>query len=264
MAEAAMRCLRQLADIFRLGCGKGNKDTGVLRYKGSKPGKAVKPGTELRILCVGDSITVGFLSDQDGGDGNGYRLRLRDNLSQDQVVYAGTEAGGTMKDGYFAAWSGKTIQFIADNVGPSLAQRPNIILVHAGTNDMNSSSAIATDGNDPAAAADRLGLLIDRITDASPDAVVLVAMIISTWDPSQAYRTHQFNALIPGVVRQRRDAGRQVLAVDFTSFSKKLLRDGVHPTNEGYLTFGDYWYDFVTQIPVEWIQPPVGNDPDRW
>lgn len=163
-----------------------------------------------------------------------------------------------------AAWSGKTIQFIADNVGPSLAQRPNIVLIHAGTNDMNSSNAISTEGNDPAAAAERLGLLIDRVIDACPDAVVLVAMIIETWDPAQAHRTRQFDMLVPGVVRQRRHAGRRVLAVDFTSFSKKLLRDGVHPTNEGYHVFGDYWYDFVTQIPVEWIQAPVGNDPDRW
>lgn len=77
-----MRCLRQLAGVFHFGCNKGDKDKDVLRYKGTKPGKALKPGTELRILCVGDSITVGFLSDQDGGDGNGYRLRLLDDLSR--------------------------------------------------------------------------------------------------------------------------------------------------------------------------------------
>lgn len=52
-----------------------------LIFKNTPPGKAIKRGTELRILPVGDSITYGFLSDQDGGDGNGYRLRLRDDLS---------------------------------------------------------------------------------------------------------------------------------------------------------------------------------------
>jgi hypothetical protein len=52
-----------------------------LIFKNTPPGKAIKPGTELRILPFGDSITYGFLSDQDGGDGNGYRLRLRENLS---------------------------------------------------------------------------------------------------------------------------------------------------------------------------------------
>lgn len=53
----------------------------VLHYGNSAPGVRVKPGTELRILCVGDSITVGFLSDKNGGDGNGYRLELRNDLS---------------------------------------------------------------------------------------------------------------------------------------------------------------------------------------
>lgn len=52
-----------------------------LIFKNTPPGKAIKPGTELRILPVGDSITYGFLSGQDGGDGDGYRLRLREDLS---------------------------------------------------------------------------------------------------------------------------------------------------------------------------------------
>jgi lysophospholipase L1-like esterase len=39
----------------------------------------VKTGTKLRILPVGDSITVGWLGD----DHNGYRKQLRDDLSGD-------------------------------------------------------------------------------------------------------------------------------------------------------------------------------------
>jgi hypothetical protein len=52
----------------------------VLQFTNVTAGNPVKPGTELRILCVGDSITVGYRSDKDGGDGNGYRLRLFDDL----------------------------------------------------------------------------------------------------------------------------------------------------------------------------------------
>jgi hypothetical protein len=52
----------------------------VLQFKNTTSGQTVKSGIELRILCVGDSITVGFRSDKDGGDGNGYRLQLRDDL----------------------------------------------------------------------------------------------------------------------------------------------------------------------------------------
>ncbi|KAJ6438913.1 Lipase 1 [Purpureocillium lavendulum] len=234
----------------------------ALRYKGTKPGVSIKPGTELRILGVGDSITVGFLSNRNGGDGNGYRLKLRNDMSNDTVVFAGTESAGTMDDGYFAAWSGKTIQYISEHIGPSLEQRPNVVLVHAGTNDMNPSHTISTEGNDPHAAADRLGKMVDQIIKACPDATILVAMIINTCDPSQSAATKTYQTLIPDVAKKRQDAGQHVLAVDFTTFGTNLLQDCIHPTNEGYRVFGDYWYDFITQIPKHWIKAPVGKDPD--
>lgn len=53
----------------------------VLQYKATAPGKRVQSGKKLRILTIGDSITVGFKSDEKGGDGNGYRLKLRNDLS---------------------------------------------------------------------------------------------------------------------------------------------------------------------------------------
>ncbi|KAL4941314.1 SGNH hydrolase-type esterase domain-containing protein, partial [Aspergillus oleicola] len=234
-----------------------------LQPVGAELGTAVKSGTKLRILCVGDSITVGFLSDQNGGDGNGYRLRLRQDLSEDEVVFAGTETTGTMTDGYFAAWSGKTIQYISNHIDPSLEQRPNIILVHAGTNDMNPNPDISTEGNDPAGAANRLGNLIDQMIETCPDAVILVAMIINTCNEDQAARTKEYQALIPGIVQSRLDEGKHVIAVDFTGYPTSSLRDCIHPTNQGYADFGDYWYDFITQIPQPWITKPEGDDPNR-
>ncbi|KAF4777666.1 GDSL-like Lipase/Acylhydrolase [Colletotrichum scovillei] len=235
-----------------------------LRFKGVRPGQGIKPGTTLRILGVGDSITVGFLSDIEGGDGNGYRLKLREDLSKDRVVFAGTETmHGTMREGYYAAWNGMTIKFMSDNIGPSLAQRPNIVLIHAGTNDMNPNPDVAREGSEPHATADRLGHLIDQVVQACPDATVLVAKIIGCYDPVQMSNIAQFNAVIHGVVQARQSAGKHVLTVDFSSFPMNALRDGIHPTNQGYRLFGDYWYDFITQIPSDWIKEPVGDDPRR-
>ncbi|KAJ3565378.1 hypothetical protein NPX13_g7525 [Xylaria arbuscula] len=206
----------------------------VLEYKETKPGESVKNGTKLRILPVGDSITV---------------------------VFAGTESSGTMKNGNYAAWSGKTIQYISDHVGPSLEQRPNIILLAAGTNDMNSNPAISAEGNDPKGAADRLGKLIDKMIDECPDATIVVAMIINTCNQDQSPRTMQFQQLVPGVVKTRRDDGHHVLAADFTTFQTSNLQDCIHPTNDGYKLMGDYWYSFVHQIPTKWIEEPIGPDP---
>lgn len=48
-----------------------------LEYNGTAPGQVIKEGVKLRILPVGDSVTVGFLSSDD----NGYRLKLQENLA---------------------------------------------------------------------------------------------------------------------------------------------------------------------------------------
>ncbi|KAF6833212.1 hypothetical protein CPLU01_05731 [Colletotrichum plurivorum] len=255
--------LETAPEVASLGtCELDPSNPTTLRYKGTKGGKEVKPGTKLRILGVGDSITVGFLSDRNGGDGNGYRRQLKSDLSKDEVVFAGTETmSGTMSGNRFAAWSGQTIKYIDDHVENSLKQRPNIVLVHAGTNDMNPSLNIAKEGNDPAGAADRLGKLLDKIIKACPDATVLVGMIINTCDPNQSPRTKEYQALIPGVVKKRKDAGHHILAADFTSYETDHLQDCIHPTNDGYKLFGSYWYDFITQIPKDWIKKPVGDDP---
>ncbi|KAF1807844.1 SGNH hydrolase [Eremomyces bilateralis CBS 781.70] len=231
----------------------------LLERTGITPGQGVKPGTKLRILCVGDSITVGAAS----GDGNGYRLQLRNNLSNDNVVFAGTEFSGGMADGYFAAWTGKTIQYVTDHVKPSLEQRPNIILLHLGTNDMTENSAISTEGNDPSGAAQRLGNLIDQMIALCPDAIIMVAMIINTCDPSQAPQTQRYQLLVAKIAQQYSSKGHKVIAVDFTTFPISQLRDCIHPADEGYREMGHYWYDFITQIPRDWIQEPVGPDPRR-
>ncbi|PHH82957.1 hypothetical protein CDD82_4175 [Ophiocordyceps australis] len=219
-------------------------------------------GTELRILCAGDSITLGTLS----SDGNGYREQLRSRLPAHSVVFAGTETSSrsNMSGGYFAAWPGKTIDYMAHHIGPSLAQKPNLVLLHAGTNDMNADAAVATEGNDASMAASRLGRLIDDILAACPDAVLLVAVIINSCaSTAQTDATHHFQQLIPSLVQSRLDAGHHVLAANFTDFPTADLNDCVHPTDRGYRMLGDWWYDFIEQVPQNWFRPPQGPDPER-
>jgi len=126
---------------------------------------------------------------------------------------------------------------------------------------MNANPDISKEGNDPKGAADRLGKLIDKMVDECPDAIVVVAMIINTCDQSQSPRTKQFQALIPDVVKARRDNGNHVLAADFTTFQTSNLYDCIHPNNDGYKLMGDYWYSFIHQIPKSWIEEPIGPDP---
>lgn len=128
---------------------------------------------------------------------------------------------------------------------------------------MNPSSATSQEGNDPSGAAERLGKLIDYIVDECPDATVLVAMIINSCLPDLGDRIKSYQALIPGVVETRRYAGKHVIAADFTTFQTSWLGDCLHPSREGHKVFGDYWYDFISQIPKKWITKPQGEGPNR-
>ncbi|EEU34911.1 uncharacterized protein NECHADRAFT_93179 [Fusarium vanettenii 77-13-4] len=167
-----------------------------------------------------------------------------------------------MENGNFAAWPGKTIQFMADHVDPSLLHRPNLILLHAGTNDLEDRARYSTEGNDPQGMADRLGALIDQMFEACPDAVMLVAMILPTCDPHKSANHEAFISMIPSLVKERRLRGRRILAVDFTDFPLDQLYDCIHPKPDGYHKMGDWWYDYLTQIPPSWVTEPIGDDPE--
>ena len=135
---------------------------------------------------------------------------------------------------------------------------------------MNANPSISVQGNDPTAASERLGALIDQMVTACPDATILVAMIIPTIQTEsessagQEDRTQQYDSLIPGVVATRQQAGQHVIAVDFSTFPLSAINSGgVHLTEDGYNLMGDWWYDFIHQIPSSWIDAPVGADPTR-
>ncbi|KAF5975727.1 acetylxylan esterase [Fusarium coicis] len=241
------------------------EENNFLSFKGTPPGEVVQDGVKLRILSVGDSITVGFGK---GTDGNGYRKRLGEDLRGNEVVWAGTEkTAGDMKDGYFAAWSGKTVQYINDHIDPSLEQRPNLILIHAGTNDMNSKDHISTEGNHPQQATDRLRSLVQKIMSKCPDATIIIGMITdvcdSEWYHFQRERIKVYRDHIARLANELNANGSHVLSADFGPFDDTLLSDCVHPTHQGYQVLGDWWYDFIHQIPEGWIKDPVGPDPVR-
>ncbi len=149
----------------------------------------------------------------------------------------GSIKAGTMADNDNEGHSGFTIAQIAADAGAiaSLAQRPDVVLLHIGTNDMGLNSDIA---NAPA----RLGSLIDQIFTASPNATLIVAQIIfSTFSTTQS-RIVDYNAAIPAVVATRRNAGKKVLVVDMGNILTNAdMSDVVHPNDQGYTKMATVW-----------------------
>lgn len=97
----------------------------------------VAPGTQLRILPLGASITVGYKSK----DYNGYRQYLLDRLSGSNVQFVGTVRSGTMKDNWNEGHSGFNIATVQGSNSEALSERPNVILLHVGTNDLDYDSS---------------------------------------------------------------------------------------------------------------------------
>ena len=114
--------------------------------------------------------------------------------------------------------NGAVISQIASYANASLPERPNVVLLMAGTNDMN----IPTD---PDTAPDRLGILIDQVITACPDAAVLVAQLIHSGYVATNNRIASYNSALERVVAQRAKAGKHVLLAEAMSNALNLTTD---------------------------------------
>ncbi|KAG4442317.1 hypothetical protein IFR05_002168 [Cadophora sp. M221] len=209
--------------------------------------------TKLKILPLGDSITYGFQST----DGNGYRGELFAKLSGNgnTIDLVGSVRSGSMPANSNEGHNGATIDQIASYASASLASRPNVVLVHAGTNDMNLPL-------DPAGAPSRLGNLIDKILVTCPDALVLVSQIVTSGSAATRANILAYNEAIPGVVAARAAKGSKVMVVDM--FTRLLAPDNyaddLHPNDGGYKIMGDTWsYAIAYGNALGWISPPAAG-----
>ncbi|KAG5297752.1 BKRF1 encodes EBNA-1 protein [Histoplasma ohiense] len=214
--------------------------------------KAIAGGSSLRILPLGDSITYG----QGSSDGNGYRLPLYDLLSRwNKVEYIGRERHGSMSNNRHEGHKGFPIGAVGNTGKPDYVERPNIVLLLAGTNDVVFKINLKT-------APEVLGRVVDDIVSACPDAVVLVATIPPLLDRNREARRLAFNAALPAVMEQRTEAGKHVLLVDLATVTTRHINatDGIHPVDEGYRLIADAWYKSIVHADQKgWIKAPVAK-----
>jgi len=202
-----------------------------------------------KVLPLGDSITWGV--NYDGG----YRVKVFADATADNknITYVGklsngpTTVSGAMFPKNNEGHSGWTIQQLDDiATGKSTDANyngkklvvdlaPNIVLLHAGTNDTSRM---------PTGMADRLGTLIDHIIEDGPNALLVVTTIVPIKQGSYGPIGEMFDSSIPAVVQKRVDAGKHIILVDmFKNFpSNGLGSDGVHPNQQGYEWMAGVWY----------------------
>ncbi|KAL3426902.1 gdsl-like lipase acylhydrolase [Phlyctema vagabunda] len=206
--------------------------------------------TPLVILPLGDSITFGI----DSSDGNGYRQDL-ERLIETRVAiqYVGSVRAGSMADNANEGHPGFRIDEIAVQATQNFKTAPNVVLLMAGTNDILQNRDVAT-------APDRLAALIDQLVAGIPTAAILVATLTPLLAAALEAERVTYNEAIPGIVRERAQAGKLVQVVDMSSVATTGIDsvDGIHPNDDGYAMMAQAWYAGVIEAASNgWIR--VGN-----
>ena len=201
-------------------------------------------GSPCKILPLGDSITRGVKSSDDGG----YRSQLFKLIAsaKQKVTFTGsltngpTQVSGQPFPRMHEGHSGWTISQLSPLIPSSaLDVKPNIILLHIGTNDIGS--------RDPVGMATRLEALLDKIAQNGPDALIVVAQITTAFTDNDI--RNAYNAKIPGIVQSHAAKGQHIIGVDMNKIPMAdLSSDGVHPNDQGYADMAGIWYAAIKDL----------------
>ncbi|MGX1615906.1 cellulose binding domain-containing protein [Micromonospora chalcea] len=227
--RAALTALAALLPVLALG----------LALTATTP-PAAAAATPIRVMPLGDSIT--------GSPGCWRallwnRLQATGHTDVDFVGTLGPQGCGVPYDGDNEGHGGYLATNVANqNLLPGwlAATRPDVVLMHFGTNDVWSNIA-------PATILAAYSKLVDQMRAANPATTVLVAKIIPMNPascPECGQRTVALNALIDGWAAGKTTTASPIVVVDqWTGFSTATdTYDGVHPNAAGDQKMSDRWY----------------------
>jgi len=237
--------------------------------------------TPLRIMCLGDSITVGYTDNPSWAnhpfkfgyrsglytllDAAGYTIQFVGGSTEPWTGISGDPTGGgTYKPAFdlrdlgqdhHRGYGGQAANFLNNNIVNWLASdAPDLILLKIGTNSQ-----------------DQTGLtnLVNTITTSAPNAHLIIAEIMPKWTYQQGianYNSWIRSTLVPN----NRALGRNVSVVDqyapfltnpadLTSINQSLISNGInHPDNAGYNKMAQVWFAGIEAL-------GLGPDTfDRW
>ncbi|MFF4529695.1 GDSL-type esterase/lipase family protein, partial [Streptomyces sp. NPDC001407] len=201
-------------------------------------------------MPLGDSITHGAGSSNESG----YRAELWNRLvpHADNLDFVGSVRNGKLPDPDHEGHWGWKIEGLSANIGRWLpAAKPNVVLLHIGTNDMHDNYQVET-------APRRLGDLVDKITSAAPNMTVLVSSLVPSADTETQKRIEHFNAAVPQLVAERQSKGFHVGYVDMSAVTTRDLADDLHPKDSGYVKMAEAFYGGVARAAADgWVQQRV-------
>jgi lysophospholipase L1-like esterase len=225
----------------------------AVKFVAATPSPTSTPTVPVRLMPLGDSITDGH------GVLGGYRTLLWQELVQtdhDNIDFVGSLSTGptTLGDKDNEGHSGwcidgscygvSTTDLVSGIDGWLATYKPDIILLHAGTNDLGS-------GDTGAVTATHLDTLLEKIFTDEPNAIVIVAQIISmNQGAAPPAEEAAYNADIPALITKYKAQGRKIEIVDMsgllTSTADYQAGDFWHPSQQGYDKMANAWYPLAS------------------
>jgi lysophospholipase L1-like esterase len=240
------------------GAAAGSTGAGGSGGTGSGGAGAYNPcptnGSACKILPLGDSITHGYASTDDGG----YRSQLFKLIvaASQKVTFTGSLTNGptqvsgqtfprnheghdgwTIDPGYSSYGAGGISSLVPS---PAFNTVPDIVLLMIGTNDTNAM--------DTAGMSTRLSALLDKIAGAAPNALIVLATLTPLGYSSAALTA--YNGQIPGVIQTHAAKGQHIVGVDMSKMPvpADIGSDNVHPNDQGYAYMANVWYGALKNL----------------
>ena len=217
--------------------------------------------TKVKIMPLGDSITHGDIKL------NSYRRALWKKLLTG--VYNVDFVGGQSTNysdvpppnpdfdldhqgnaGRSADWLGLYVDEWATSF------QPDIVLLHAGTNDLIDRESVESTRDD-------LGHIIDQLRSVNPSVKVLLAQLIPSVNENINRDITELNGLIAELAKQKNTVEAPVILVDqntgFSALPGVDLYDNLHPNEQGEEKMAERWYQALKSVldkplPVSLVQ----------
>ncbi|KAF2115103.1 SGNH hydrolase-type esterase domain-containing protein [Lophiotrema nucula] len=210
----------------------------------------------LRILPLGASITEG----QGPPIRNGYRKPLRDQLRYvgHEVNMIGCLAAGDFKDNQHSGFEGLMVDAIVPHIECTQDQKPNVVLINAGSNDCIQAGSLGGDAY-VAGIADRMQVLLDTLFNDNSGVTVILSTILQNGDTTIDRWATIGNAGLRALVPNNKRLGRSIYLAEMHNgflIQPTDFWDDTHPNSIGYAKMAAVWADAISKAEST-IQDPI-------
>ncbi|KAJ5099979.1 hypothetical protein N7532_006980 [Penicillium argentinense] len=186
----------------------------------------------LRIMPLGASITLGYKST----DGNGYREWIRQQLRSEgwPVQMVGSRRFGKMRDNRNEGHIGFRIDQLSKKAEETIPEKPNLILINAGTNDALQDYQIYSAGL-------RMGKLVDKLLSSIDGTTIILSTLLP--NKKKPEKVEIINEQFRDLVAYHRAKNDRIVLADMSKFiTADELVDGIHPDDAGYERMASVWW----------------------